>query len=95
MVGENESIAATLGQGEALARSSQPVNYAPGIFLKYLNFFGDRKLIIYNLLGGHNEEDSKQAAEAMVQLSGVGFYNQQGKLILIKIDLKKHMLTSS
>lgn len=30
VVGENESIAATLGQGEALARSSQPVNYAPG-----------------------------------------------------------------
>lgn len=31
-------------------------------------------------LGGHNEEDSKQAAEAMVQLSGVGFYNQQGTI---------------
>ena len=30
--------------------------------------------------GGHNEEDSKQAAEAMVQLSGVGFYNQQGTI---------------
>lgn len=30
-------------------------------------------------LGGHSEDDSKQAAEAMVQLSGVGFYNQQGK----------------
>lgn len=31
VVGENESIAVTLGQGEALARSSQPVNYLPGI----------------------------------------------------------------
>lgn len=31
VVGEMESVAATLGQGEALARSSQPVNYAPGI----------------------------------------------------------------
>lgn len=30
VVGEMESVAATLGQGEALARSSQPVNYAPG-----------------------------------------------------------------
>lgn len=34
-------------------------------------------------LGGHNEEDSKQAAEAMVQLSGVGFYNQQGTFPLV------------
>lgn len=31
VVGEMESVAATLGQGEALARSSQPVNYAPGM----------------------------------------------------------------
>lgn len=30
VVGEMESVAATLGQGEGLARSSQPVNYAPG-----------------------------------------------------------------
>lgn len=30
VVGDNESIAATLGQGEALARSSQAVNYMPG-----------------------------------------------------------------
>lgn len=30
VVGEMESVAATLGQGEALARSSQPVNYLPG-----------------------------------------------------------------
>lgn len=30
VVGDNESVAATLGQGEALARSSQPVNYIPG-----------------------------------------------------------------
>lgn len=26
-----ESVAAALGQGESLARSSQPVNYAPGM----------------------------------------------------------------
>lgn len=32
VVGEMESVAATLGQGEALARSSQPVNYLPGIY---------------------------------------------------------------
>lgn len=33
VVGDNESVAATLGQGEALARSSQPVNYIPGKIL--------------------------------------------------------------
>lgn len=37
VVGDNESVAATLGQGEALARSSQPVNYIPGkLFFSYL-----------------------------------------------------------
>lgn len=41
--------------------------------------------------GGHNEEDSKQAAEAMVQLSGVGYYNQQGRkkyLFLLIFNMK-------
>lgn len=33
-------------------------------------------------LGGHGEDESQQAAEAMVQLSGVGFYAQQGNYIL-------------
>lgn len=32
VVGEFESVAETLGQGEALARSSQPVNYLQGTF---------------------------------------------------------------
>lgn len=36
VVGEMESVAATLGQGEALARSSQPVNYLPG--KKFIQF---------------------------------------------------------
>lgn len=39
VIGENESVAATLGQGEALARSSQPVNYAPGIISYAMRFF--------------------------------------------------------
>lgn len=30
VVGEVESVAATLGQGESLSRSSQPVKYKPG-----------------------------------------------------------------
>lgn len=55
VVGEFESVAATLGQGEALARSAQPVHYLPG---------------------AHGEDDSKQAAEAMVQLSSAAYYNQ-------------------
>lgn len=42
-----------------------------------------------DFIGGHNEEDSKQAAEAMVQLSGVGFYNQQGNLRNTDFFLKK------
>lgn len=88
VVGEMESVAATLGQGEALARSSQPVNYAPGTYYILIGAFVRKKnsLKLFDklfwefCLGGHNEEDSKQAAEAMVQLSGVGFYHQQGKL---------------
>lgn len=55
VVGDFESIAATLGQGEALARSAQPVHYLPG---------------------AHGEDESKQAAEAMVQLSSAAYYNQ-------------------
>lgn len=55
VVGEFESVAATLGQGEALARSAQPVHYLPG---------------------AHGEDESKQAAEAMVQLSSAAYYNQ-------------------
>lgn len=90
VVGEMESVAATLGQGEALARSSQPVNYLPGmnlanpfyskqnIGMKTQIIFTNSKNVV-SFAGGHSEEDSKQAAEAMVQLSGVGFYNQQGR----------------
>lgn len=37
VVGEMESVALTLGQGEALARSSQPVNYAPGTYCYMVN----------------------------------------------------------
>lgn len=55
VVGDFESVAATLGQGEALARSAQPVHYLPG---------------------AHGEDESKQAAEAMVQLSSAAYYNQ-------------------
>lgn len=35
--------------------------------------------MLCSFAGGHSEDDSKQAAEAMVQLSGVGFYSQQGQ----------------
>lgn len=87
VVGEMESVAATLGQGEALARSSQPVNYLPGkinpfefgcIFILSNIFEMSCHCLDHSIVGGHSEDDSKQAAEAMVQLSGVGFYNQQG-----------------
>lgn len=37
VVGDIESVAATLGQGEALSRSAQPVNYMPG--MKYFRDF--------------------------------------------------------
>lgn len=53
------------------------MNYMPGI--KYFPQFQLESLLKNYVLGGHNEEDSKQAAEAMVQLSGVGYYNQQGE----------------
>lgn len=79
VVGDNESVAATLGQGEALARSSQPVNYIPGKKIIFIHY--PIQLLSFDLTllftGGHSEDDSKQAAEAMVQLSGIGFYNQQ------------------
>lgn len=49
-------------------------------------------------LGGHGEDESQQAAEAMVQLSGVGFYNQQGKLFilsnLLRVVTKWELLVS-
>lgn len=85
MIGENESVAVTLGQGEGLARSSQPVNYAPGNIFKIPTNHSEIRIEKYDFEGGHNEEDSKQAAEAMVQLSAVGFYNHQGKLTFIII----------
>lgn len=35
-------------------------------------------------LGGHGEDESQQAAEAMVQLSSAGFYSQQGNSLITK-----------
>lgn len=80
VVNEMESVAATLGQGEALARSAQPVNYLPGMYFHMRWLFHSFQLILLlEFIGSHGEDDSKQAAEAMVQLSGVGFYNSQNQ----------------
>lgn len=84
VVADFDTTAAVLGQGEALARSAQPINYLPGkrkikivkIFFTYNAF---------SIKGGHGEDESQQAAEAMVQLSSSGFYNQQGKKITIML----------
>ena len=43
-----ESVAAALGQGEALARSSQPVNYAPG---RSSYSFNEKILFIHQSVG--------------------------------------------
>ncbi|XP_037910415.1 transcription initiation factor TFIID subunit 1 isoform X2 [Hermetia illucens] len=59
VISENdESVAATLDQGEGLSRGATSEVAGP------------------SQAGPHGEDDSQQAAEAMVQLSGVGFYTQ-------------------
>lgn len=80
VVGDVET---TLGQGESLSRSSQSVKYKPGKHISMETKQDTHKkacvgLIYLNTSSGSNEEDNKQAAEAMVQLGGVGFYNQHG-----------------
>ncbi|XP_059612108.1 transcription initiation factor TFIID subunit 1 isoform X2 [Phlebotomus argentipes] len=57
---EHESVVETLAQGEGLNRSGSVVSGGGG----------------GNSIGVHGDDDSQQAAEAMVQLSGIGFYNQ-------------------
>lgn len=47
------------------------------------------------LKGGHGEDESQQAAEAMVQLSGVGFYTQQGKYNIYTLNINRILLTIS
>lgn len=39
VVGDFETTAAVLGQGEALARSAKPINYLPGIYSIYIYIF--------------------------------------------------------
>lgn len=93
-VDDFDSVADTLGQGEGLLRSSQPVNYSQGmLIINTICVILKLKYIIIELgiiLGG--EDDSKQAAEAMVQLSAASFYSAQGKpydmkYVLIDIEM--------
>lgn len=79
-VDDFESIADTLGQGEGLLRSSQPVNYAQGMLIHHIQPHSRIYHIHIFFIFTGGEEDSKQAAEAMVQLSAASFYNQQGIL---------------
>ncbi|XP_055699483.1 transcription initiation factor TFIID subunit 1 isoform X1 [Phlebotomus papatasi] len=57
---DHESVVETLAQGEGLNRSGSAISGGGG----------------GSSIGVHGDDDSQQAAEAMVQLSGIGFYNQ-------------------
>ena len=88
MASDNDGVAATLlDQGERLAhnsssgRNSANAGHAGGSLSRQETTRDSLSGTSQNIGGvggvGHGDDDSQQAAEAMVQLSGIGFYTAQ------------------